>query len=112
MSAATRIGAAALALEPALLALRRDLHRHPELGFQEHRTTALLRERLAGAGLRLLDLGLETGVVAEVRGLADGPTLALRADIDALPIREETGLPFASETRAACTPAATTCTRR
>ena len=98
MSLAARIGVAMEAMQPALIELRRDLHRHPELSLQEHRTTALLRARLAAAGLQVHDLGLATGAVATVRGAREGPTLALRADIDALPILEATGLPFASET--------------
>lgn len=84
------------ALVPALVALRRDLHAHPELGFQEHRTAAIV----AGA---LRDLGLEvttgvggTGVVATLRhGDGDG-SLGFRADLDALPFPEETGLAHAS----------------
>jgi amidohydrolase len=75
------------ALRAELIAFRRDLHRHPELGNQEVRTTAVLKERLERAGLapRVLDTG--TGLVCDVRPPgADGPLLALRADIDALPI--------------------------
>jgi len=79
-----------------MVALRRDLHRHPELGWEEHRTT----DRLIGA---LDDLGLpcqrplETGLVADIDGSPDVPVVAIRADIDALPIQEETGLPYASD---------------
>lgn len=78
-----------------MVALRRELHRHPELGWQERRTTDLLAgelDRLAIPCVRPLD----TGIVAEIGGAADVPAVALRADIDALPIQEETGLEFAS----------------
>jgi hippurate hydrolase len=78
-----------------LVALRRDLHQHPELSWQEHRTA----ERIEAA---LDDLDIphkrvcKTGVVAEIDGPEGVPRVALRADMDALPIPEETGLPFAS----------------
>ncbi|WP_025846239.1 amidohydrolase [Paenibacillus ehimensis] len=84
-------------LKPELVRLRRDLHRHPELSMQEVETTRKIREALSGAGIRLLPLDLPVGVLAEVAGAEPGPTVALRADIDALPVTEETGLPFASE---------------
>lgn len=78
-----------------LIALRRDLHRHPELSGQEHRTAARIEEALRALGLQPARVA-GTGVVAEIgQGL---PVIALRADMDALPITEETGLPFASET--------------
>ena len=78
---------------------REDLHRHPELGFQEVRTSALIAERLRKLGLDEVRTGVAvTGVVSLLRGAEPGPTVALRADIDALPIREETGLPYASAT--------------
>ncbi|PUA40026.1 amidohydrolase [Paenibacillus elgii] len=84
-------------LKPELIRLRRDLHRHPELSMQEVETTRQIREVLSGAGIRLLPLDLPVGVLAEVEGAEPGPTVALRADIDALPVTEDTGLPFASE---------------
>ncbi|WP_163855334.1 amidohydrolase [Paenibacillus elgii] len=84
-------------LKPELVRLRRDLHRHPELSMQEVETTRKIWEALSGAGIRLLPLDLPVGVLAEVEGAEPGPTVALRADIDALPVTEETGLPFASE---------------
>jgi amidohydrolase len=79
-----------------MVSIRRDLHRHPELAWQERRTA----ERI---GAVLDDLGIAhrglcgTGVVADLPGTSDAPAVALRADIDALPIHEETGLAFASE---------------
>lgn len=70
------------------------LHRHPELANEEFETTARLREDLTSRGIRLLDLPLQTGLVAEIgRG---EPLMALRADIDALPLEEETDLPYRS----------------
>ena len=87
----------AASLQPQLVARRRELHRHPELSNEEFETTAKIRAWLTEAGIRLLDLNLPTGVLAEVKGAKPGPTILLRADIDALPVNEETGLPFASE---------------
>ncbi len=75
-------------LTPEIKALKDDLHRHPEVSFQEYRTTALLKEKLTQLGLQLIDLGMETGVVALLRGEIPGPTVALRADIDAIPVQE------------------------
>ena len=82
-------------LTPELLGIRRDLHRHPELSREEHRTTALVLERLQGAGIaaRAVD---PTGVIADI-GADEAPfRVALRADLDALPVRERTGLDWAS----------------
>ncbi|GIP31983.1 amidohydrolase [Paenibacillus sp. J2TS4] len=83
-------------LQPELVAMRRELHQFPELSNEEYETTAKIRSWLTEAGIRLLDLDLPTGVLAEVKGAHPGPTIMLRADIDALPVLEETGLPFAS----------------
>jgi amidohydrolase len=74
----------------------RYLHQHPELSFQETETTAWLRARLGSLGIETLDTGLSTGLVAIIRGDQAGKTVALRADIDALPVHEETALPYAS----------------
>ncbi|WP_423206222.1 amidohydrolase (plasmid) [Paracoccus yeei] len=92
------VAQASAALEPRLIALRRDLHRHPELAFQEHRTAARLVAELEAAGLQPRGGVGGTGVVVDIDGGAPGPCILLRADIDALPIHEATGLPFASET--------------
>ncbi|MER7932680.1 M20 family metallopeptidase [Streptomyces sp. NPDC093272] len=74
-------------LHAELVAFRRDLHMHPELGNQEFRTTAAIKERLEKAGLRPRVLAMGTGLVCDIGPEADGlPVLALRADIDALPI--------------------------
>jgi amidohydrolase len=72
-----------------------DLHRHPELSFQEHRTAAKLALRLRAAGYEVTDGVARTGVVGVLRG-GDGPVVWLRGDMDALPVREATGLPYAS----------------
>lgn len=73
-----------------LVSLRQQLHRNPELSSREIKTTALLRERLTAMGLELLDLGLPTGAAALLRGGRPGPTIGIRADIDALPLVEKT----------------------
>jgi amidohydrolase len=75
---------------------RRHLHRHPEIGFEETGTTHLIRRRLEELGLTLHDCPTETGAVAELAGERPGKTVMLRADIDALPIQEESGVEFAS----------------
>lgn len=73
------------------------LHRHPELSFEEYETTAHIRSFLEHHGVPILPLELKTGLVAEIQGVHPGPVIALRCDIDALPVREESGLPYASE---------------
>ena len=87
-----------IAEETALLIeTRRDLHRHPELGFHEHRTAGIVEQRLRAAGYEVRTGIAETGVLGTLRGGAgDGPTLLLRADMDALPIQEETAHGFGS----------------
>jgi amidohydrolase len=80
---------------PDAIAWRRHLHAHPELSSQE--TAAFVRERLEPLGVLELSSPTPTSVVATLRGARTGPTLALRADLDALPIQEESGLEFASQ---------------
>ncbi len=80
-----------------IVALRRDIHREPELGFDTEKTAAKVIAALDGLPLDIETGVARNGVVATLRGEGDGPTVALRADMDALPIQEETGLPFASE---------------
>ncbi len=80
-----------------LIALRRDLHRHPELGRVELRTTGLVADRLERAGLTVRRLR-GTGLIAEVGAPVPSVRVALRADIDALPISEQTALPYTSKT--------------
>lgn len=81
---------------PDLTALRRDLHAHPELGFEETRTAALVAERLAGWGIEVHRGIGGTGVVGVIHGTGDGRRIGLRADMDALPMDEATGAPHAS----------------
>ncbi|MDQ1624633.1 MAG: hypothetical protein QOJ49_131 [Actinomycetota bacterium] len=83
-----------------LVALRRDLHRHPELSWEEARTTRVLHERLVAAGLAPSVLPAGTGIVCDV---GEGPTvIALRADIDALPVADPKNVPYASTTPGVC----------
>jgi len=77
--------------------LRRDFHRHPELGFQEFRTAGVIARELAALGLEVTTGIGKTGVVAMLEGSRPGPALLLRFDMDALPIVEETGAAYASE---------------
>jgi len=74
----------------------RYLHQHPEISFQEIQTTDWLCVRLSELGIEILDADLETGLIAIIRGKQPGKTVALRADIDALPVQEETTLSYAS----------------
>ncbi len=78
-----------------LVSWRRDLHAHPEIAFQEHRTAAFIADKLQSFGLEVHTGLAGTGVVGVLRG-GEGPAIALRADIDALPMTEVTGLPYAS----------------
>ncbi len=84
------------AIEPEMVALRRQIHSNPELGFQEHETAALVAERLQGWGYEVHRGVGGTGVVGVLRGGPGPRTLGLRADLDALPINESTGLAWAS----------------
>lgn len=84
-------------LEPELIALRRDFHRHPELGYQEFRTSDIIADYLADLGLEV-SRPAKTGVVGLLKGRGGaGRTLLIRADMDALPIEEKTDLPFRSQ---------------
>lgn len=80
-----------------LVEFRRQLHRHPELAFAERRTTDRIEQALAAAGITGRRLPGGTGLVADLNPDAAGPLIGLRADIDALPLQEASGLPFASE---------------
>jgi amidohydrolase len=81
-----------------IVALRRDIHREPELGFDTERTAEKVLAALDGLSLDIETGVARNGLVATLWGEGEGPTVALRADMDALPIQEETDLPFASET--------------
>jgi amidohydrolase len=84
-----------LTVQPELIALYKDLHQHPELGFQETRTAGLVTKRLQEQGFEVTTGIAGTGVVALLHN-GDGPTALLRADMDALPVKEQTGLDYAS----------------
>ena len=84
-------------LAPRLIAWRRDFHQHPELGFQEFRTSQRVAQHLNTLGLEVTTGVGKTGVVGIIEGHGPGPTVLLRFDMDALPITEATGLPFASQ---------------
>lgn len=87
--------------EQDLVAFRRDLHMHPELAFAEYRTTQRIAERLTAAGLVPSVLPRGTGIICDV-GSGDGPTVALRADIDALPLQDEKDAPYRSTVPGTC----------
>lgn len=85
-------------LEKKLVTYRRELHEHPELSMQEFETTKRIKKWLTEAGVKILNMPIETGLVAEIAGEQPGPVIMLRADIDALPVREQTDLPYRSQT--------------
>ncbi|PAU88698.1 N-acyl-L-amino acid amidohydrolase [Pseudomonas sp. WN033] len=89
----------ASSLEDQAIAWRHDIHQHPELGNQEHRTAALIAEHLKALGMEVQTGVGSTGVVGLLRGGKPGPVVALRADMDALPVKEQTGLPYSSQVR-------------
>jgi amidohydrolase len=91
------IAEAAREAEPELIAIRRDLHAHPELAFEERRTAGVVARELARLGIECRTEIGRTGVVGTIKGGRPGPVLAIRGDMDALPIEERTGLAFASE---------------
>jgi len=94
-----QIAASAEAMEAQVVAWRRDIHANPELSNREFRTAALVAEHLQGLGLEVQTGVAHTGVVGLLRGGRPGPVVALRADMDALPVVEKTGLPYASKVR-------------
>lgn len=94
-----RLDAAAAAVLPKVVAWRRDFHRHPELGNRETRTAGVIADRLRLLGLEVRTGIAKTGVIGVLRGGKPGRAVALRADMDALPVTEETGLSFASTER-------------
>src|ERR1700761_7498849 len=98
---AAGIDRAATDVEARVIAWRRDLHAHPELGNREFRTAGLVAAHLESLGFDAVRTGVaHTGVVGLLKGALPGPVVALRADMDALPVTEEVDVPFASKVRA------------
>ncbi|MBE6090323.1 MAG: amidohydrolase [Clostridium beijerinckii] len=84
-------------LNDELIEVYRKLHENPELSNEEYKTTQLIKDLLKRADIDILDLPLDTGLVAQVKGNPNGPVVAIRCDIDALPIKEETSLYYKSK---------------
>ena len=98
--AAADLSADIEAVEPKVIAWRRDIHQNPELSNREFRTAALVAKHLEALGVEVETGIAHTGVVGTLVGALPGPVVALRADMDALPVTEQTDLPFASKVRA------------
>jgi amidohydrolase len=99
-SAGQQLDAAFADVEPKVIGWRRDFHRHPELSNREVRTAEKIAAHLVALGFDKVETGIaHTGVVGTLKGSKPGPVVALRADMDALPVREQTGLPFASRAK-------------
>jgi len=97
----TALGGTLAALDQELIEFRRDLHAHPEVGHDETRTTARVAARLTAAGVRVRLLN-GTGLIGDLGPVDPQYRVALRADLDALPVAERTGLPFASKSEGVC----------
>lgn len=94
-----RINAAADKIESKTILWRRDLHQHPELGNNEFRTAGIVASHLRSLGIEVKEKVGKTGVIGILKGAKPGPCVALRADMDALPVEERVDLPFASKAR-------------
>src|SRR5687767_3265645 len=94
-----KIRAAVDKIEPRCIAWRRDIHQNPELGNREFRTAKLIADHLRGLGMEVKENVAKTGAVGILRGTKPGPCIALRADMDALPVAERVNLPFASKVK-------------
>lgn len=88
--------------EADMVAVRRHIHANPELSNEEFKTTELIKEKLTEYGIEIAEIGLKTGAVGILRGGKPGKTVAIREDIDALPMSELTGLPYASAVDGVC----------
>ncbi|MBC7603214.1 MAG: M20/M25/M40 family metallo-hydrolase, partial [Ramlibacter sp.] len=100
-SISAQIDEAATAMDAKVIAWRRDLHANPELGNREFRTAGIVAEHLKQLGFDEVRTEVAyTGVVGLLKGALPGPVVALRADMDGLPVREEVDLPFASKVTA------------
>src|SRR5688572_23789557 len=93
------IAAKIQALEPKIVAWRRDIHKNPELGNREFRTAKIVADHLRSLGIEVTEKVAHTGVIGVLRGGKPGKVVALRADMDALPVTEPVDLPFASKVR-------------
>ncbi len=93
---AAELDAAAAPIDARVVEWRRDFHRNPELANREFRTSAKVAEHLRAIGLEVRTGMAHTGVVAVIEGALPGPTILLRADMDALPVTEQTDVPFKS----------------
>jgi amidohydrolase len=91
------LSTAADRVEPKVIAWRRDLHEHPELGNREFRTAKIVADHLRSLGIEVKEKVAHTGVVGLLKGGLPGPVVAMRADMDALPVKEEVDVPFASK---------------
>jgi amidohydrolase len=98
------------AMRDSLVAQRRDFHMHPELSNREERTAKVIAEKLKALGLEVRTGVSNHGIVAVLKGAKLGPVVAIRADMDALPIDETINVPYKSRTRESSTPAVTTST--
>lgn len=96
---ANEVDRRARAVESKVVTWRRDVHAHPELGNQETRTAKLVADHLRALGMEVRTGVAHTGVIGVLKGGKPGRVVALRADMDALPVTEQTGLPFASKVR-------------
>jgi len=94
-----KIDSKASEIEKKLIAWRRDIHEHPELGNQEKRTAKLVADHLRSLGMDVKTGVAVTGVVGLLKGGKPGPVVALRADMDALPVKEQVDVPFASKAK-------------
>jgi amidohydrolase len=97
--AGSPVDAAVVKVTPKVVAWRRDIHQHPELSNREIRTSKLVADHLRSLGIEVTTGIAHTGVVGVLRGGQPGPVVALRADMDALPVTEQTDVPFASKVR-------------
>ena len=89
-------------LEPEYIKIRRYLHQHPEISYKEYNTTEFIKLELSKYGIEVFNNGNYTGVIGVLKGIFPGKTVALRADIDALPVQENSGLDFASVNEGCC----------
>ena len=96
----SRVDELSSSVEPKVIAWRRDIHEHPELSNRETRTAKLVAEQLKRLGLEVQTGVAHTGVVGFLKGGHPGPTVAIRADMDALPVTEKTDVPFKSLSKA------------